>query len=45
MSPATWQQTRACFETIPLGEAEVRGFEGKIPLYTAKQKITSEVKS
>lgn len=37
LSPQTWELVRDQFKTAPLGEAEVRGFTGKIPLYTVDQ--------
>jgi len=36
-SPQTWELVRDFFKTAPLGEAEVRGFSGKIPLFTAQE--------
>jgi class 3 adenylate cyclase/CHASE2 domain-containing sensor protein len=40
-SPQTWELVRDCFKTAPLGEAEVRGFSGKIRLFTVHE-IASE---
>ncbi len=40
LSPATHEQVRDHFPTIPIGEAQVRGFTTSIPLYSLK---TSEV--
>ncbi len=45
MSPATWEQVRTRFETVLLGEAEVRGFQGKLPLYTVQRQTPAEVKA
>jgi adenylate cyclase len=36
LSPATWEQVRDQFPTVPLGEAQVRGFATPIPLYSVK---------
>jgi CHASE2 domain-containing sensor protein len=44
MSPQTRELVRECFETAPLGDAEVRGFTGKIPLYTVRASVPAEVK-
>ena len=37
ISPQTWELVHDCFETAPLGDAEVRGFSGKIPLFTVHE--------
>jgi adenylate cyclase len=37
LSPQTWELVRDFFETAPLGDAEVRGFSDKIPLYTVHE--------
>ena len=36
MSPNTWERSRENFPSMPLGEAEVRGFSGKLMLYGVK---------
>ncbi|MGH9556102.1 MAG: CHASE2 domain-containing protein [Terriglobales bacterium] len=36
LSPATWALVRDSFQTRELGEAEVRGFEGKVRVYTVE---------
>jgi adenylate cyclase len=36
LSPTTWEQVRDQFPTVPIGEAQVRGFTTAIPLYTVK---------
>ena len=36
MSPSTWERIRESFPSVPLGEAEVRGFSGKLMLYGVK---------
>ena len=36
MSPSTWERIRESFSAVPLGEAEVRGFSGKLMLYGVK---------
>jgi adenylate cyclase len=36
MSPSTWERIRESFPAVPLGEAEVRGFSGKLMLYGVK---------
>jgi adenylate cyclase len=38
LSPQTEELVRTNFQTAALGEAEVRGFTGKIPLYTVRKK-------
>jgi adenylate cyclase len=42
LSPATWDQVRNQFPTIPIGEAQVRGFTTAIPLYSLKSSETTE---
>jgi adenylate cyclase len=37
LRPATWEQVRGQFPTVPLGEAQVRGFTTAIPLYSLKR--------
>ena len=44
LSPQTAELVRAHLELAPLGETEVRGFQGKIPVFTVKQKVAVEVK-
>ena len=44
LSPQTAELVRAHFELAPLGETEVRGFQGKIPFFTVKHKLAVEVK-
>jgi adenylate cyclase len=34
ISPQTWELVKGRFNTVPLGEAKVRGFTGSIQLYT-----------
>ena len=36
ISPSTWERIRESFPAAPLGEAEVRGFSGKLMLYGVK---------
>ncbi len=43
LSPATWEQVCNQFPTVPLGEAQVRGFTTAIPLYSVKSSPTVEV--
>jgi adenylate cyclase len=42
LSPATQEQVRDHFPTIPIGEAQVRGFTTAIPLYSLKTSETTE---
>ncbi len=42
LSPATWEQARSQFPTVPLGEAQVRGFTTAIPLYSLKPSESPE---
>ena len=42
LSPATWEQARNQFPTVPLGEAQVRGFTTAIPLYSLKPSESPE---
>jgi adenylate cyclase len=43
LSPATQEQVRDQFPTIPIGEAQVRGFPTAIPLYSLKSSPETEV--
>jgi adenylate cyclase len=43
LSPATWEQVRNQFPTVPLGEAQVRGFTTAIPLYSVGTTAPTEV--
>jgi adenylate cyclase len=43
ISPATWEYIRNEFTTVPLGEAQVRGFTSAIPLYSVQKESTVEV--
>ncbi len=43
ISPATWEYIRDEFKTVPLGEAQVRGFTSAIPLYSVQKDSTVEV--
>jgi adenylate cyclase len=43
LSPATWEQVRDQFPTVPLGEAQVRGFTSAIPLYSVETSPSTEV--
>jgi adenylate cyclase len=43
LSPATWEQVREQFPTVPLGEAPVRGFANPIPLYSVESTTPVEV--
>ncbi|MBZ5569751.1 MAG: adenylate/guanylate cyclase domain-containing protein [Acidobacteriia bacterium] len=36
MSASTWERIRESFSAVPLGEAEVRGFSGKMMVYGVK---------
>jgi len=45
LSPATWEQVHDQFPTVPLGQAQVRGFATAIPLYSVKSTTTAEVPS
>jgi adenylate cyclase len=45
MSPQTQQLVERQFETVLLGETEVRGFPDKVRVYTASNKGSSEVNS
>jgi adenylate cyclase len=42
LSPATYEQIRDQFPTVPLGDAQVRGFTTAIPLYSVKSSETVE---
>jgi adenylate cyclase len=44
LSPATWEQVRDKFPTVPIGEAQVRGFTTAIPLYSVETTAPSEVR-
>jgi adenylate cyclase len=43
LSPATWEQIRDHFPTIPIGEAQVRGFTAAISLYSVETIAPTEV--
>jgi adenylate cyclase len=43
ISPATWEYIRDEFTTVPLGEAQVRGFTSAIPLYSVQKEFPVEV--